>query len=144
MKFNWGTGIAVFYLSFMAVMIGFVIKSKSHDHSLVVDNYYEEDLKYQTHYDKVVNGQSKENAFELKQSKVHIELKFPNQLSGAEGRVHFYRPSNSRLDFELPLKLDSKNQMVVSTEKLQRGRWEMKCSWSVGEKDFYKKVDLYL
>ena len=143
MKFNWGTGIAIFYVCFMAIMISFVVKSRTYDHSLVVDNYYEEDLQYQTHYDKLINSQSTENSFEFKQSQNQIELSFPNQLSGSEGRVHFYRPSDSHLDFELPLKLNTENQMIVATKKMQPGRWQMKCNWSVGEKDFYKMVDLY-
>lgn len=143
MKFNWGTGIAIFYVSFMAIMISFVVKSRTYDHSLVVDNYYEEDLQYQTHYDKLINSQFAENSFEFKQSKNQIELSFPNQLSGTEGSLHFYRPSDSRLDFELPLKLNTENRMIVTTEKMQPGRWQMKCNWQVGEKEFYKKIDLY-
>ena len=50
---NWGTGIAIFYGTFMVIMITFVIKSRSVDHSLVMDNYYEEDINYQSHMDKL-------------------------------------------------------------------------------------------
>ena len=55
MKLNWGTGIAAFYLLFMVVLLSFVIKSRSYDHSLVTTNYYEQDLKYQQQYDKLAN-----------------------------------------------------------------------------------------
>ena len=57
MKINWGTGIAIFYTLFASVLVMVVIKSKQYDHSLVVDNYYEEDLHYQSHFDKLVNSQ---------------------------------------------------------------------------------------
>ena len=145
MKLNWGTGIAIFYISFMIVMIAFVVKSRSYDHSLVVDNYYEEDLKYQQHYNKLVNAQDEDSNFEYKYfpKEKTIKLKFPSQASVAEGEVLFYRPSDSRLDFKVPLKLDAENTMLVATGKLPKGRWEMKCNWSIGDKDYYKKVDLY-
>jgi hypothetical protein len=45
MKFNWGTGIAIFYIIFVVSLVFQVFKSRQYDHSLVVDNYYEEDIK---------------------------------------------------------------------------------------------------
>ncbi|HHH52947.1 MAG TPA: hypothetical protein ENK91_04760, partial [Bacteroidetes bacterium] len=60
-RFHWGWAIAVFYTSFVAVMVYFVIYSKSVDHSLVRDNYYD----YDVGYEKLI-GQKKRNSASLK------------------------------------------------------------------------------
>lgn len=141
MKFlNWGTGIAIFYIAFMAVMIGFVIKSKQYDHSLVVDNYYEEDLAYQSQFDKISNQQTKGN-LQFVQKEDFIELAFAKK---GEGTLLFYRPSDKSLDFELPIQMDSKNQMKVPTKNLKSGRWQLKCNWGSGGNEFYKEYNLSL
>ena len=145
MKINWGTGIALFYLSFMAAMIFVVIRSKSYDHSLVMENYYEEDLKYQKRYDEISNA--------LKDSTFHyhylpneqkLEIKFSNQKNIIKGKLLFYRPSNSKLDFELPLKLNADQTMEISTKNLALGRWRVKCNWKTGAKEYFKEIDLSL
>lgn len=139
MKFlNWGTGIAIFYVAFMAVMIGFVIKSKQYDHSLVVDNYYEEDLAYQSQFNKISNQQTKAN-LQFAQKEDFIELAFAKK---GEGTLLFYRPSNQSLDYELPIQLDSQNKMKVPTKSLQSGLWKLKCNWRSEGSEFYKEIKL--
>ncbi len=56
-KFHWGWAIALFYFSFVVVMVSFVIYSKGVDHSLVKDNYYDYDIGYEE-----LIGQKKRNS----------------------------------------------------------------------------------
>ena len=137
---NWGTGIAIFYIGFMAMMIGFVVKSKQYDHSLVVDNYYEEDLTYQSHYDKISKQQISGN-LQFTQKEDFIELAFAKK---GEGTVLFYRPADKSLDFQLPIQMDSKNKIKVPTKKLKPGLWKLKCNWRSEGSEFYKEINLSL
>ena len=47
MKLNWGTGIAMVYITFAVSMVGVVFASRKHDPGLVQKDYYELDLNYQ-------------------------------------------------------------------------------------------------
>ncbi|MBK6949673.1 MAG: FixH family protein [Haliscomenobacter sp.] len=94
MKFNWGTGIALFYGTFVLIMVFAVIRSTKQDNSLVSDQYYADDLKYQEHYDKLVNAQSLERDLAVKNnpSLGQVELRFPSALGQVSGEVHFFCP----------------------------------------------------
>ncbi len=141
MKFNWGTGIALFYGTFVLVLVFVVIRSTKQDHSLVSDQYYADDLKYQEHYDKLVNAQTLEQDLEVKNNPNlrQVELLFPSGLGQVSGEVHFFCPSNSKLDFKVPVKTDSAFLQVVSTENMKQGLWKVKVDWKAQNKAFFKE-----
>ena len=56
MKFNWGTGIFLFYTFFAVTLFFQVYQSTQYDNHLVVDNYYEKDIQYQVQYEKIANS----------------------------------------------------------------------------------------
>ena len=145
MKFNWGYGITIFYISFMAVLLYFVIRSTQYDHSLVVDNYYEKDLDYQNHYNKLINTQKLGQAifFDYNPADHSFVIHFPEDQE-VEGTVQFYRPSNKYKDFKKRIKVNEANQMVIDTKGLDRGKWEIKLDWESDAQPFYKQTLIVL
>ena len=55
MKLNWGWGIALAYSIFALSLLGFLVFALRQDNSLVVEDYYQQDLDYQQRKDKVRN-----------------------------------------------------------------------------------------
>ena len=51
-KFNWGHGILLFFIIFVGSMLTVLWLSFGVDHSLVRDDYYDEDIHYQETFDK--------------------------------------------------------------------------------------------
>ncbi len=146
MKLNWGTGIAIFYTAFVLFMVGMVIHSKSFDHSLVMDNYYEEDLQYQSHIDAVKNAQGLETDLEilkLKEDQV-VLFRFPANFEQLEGSLWFYRADDEQKDFRLKIKTDGDGQQLVATSDLTPGLWKVKVNWTGDGKPFYKEEIIVL
>ena len=137
MKFNWGTGIALFYLIFVASLIFQVFKSRQYDHSLVVDNYYEADLKYQEHYDKLKNGLQLTEApkIQFDSEAEMLRIEFPAQE--AAGTILFFRPSSSKEDQLVQVKLDANNIQYIPTDKLSKGLWRVKINWQLEGVEWY-------
>ena len=52
------------------------------------------------------------------------------------GEVHFYRPSDRRLDRRFDIALDSNQAMGVSVQDLSRGYWKVLIDWTEGGKDY--------
>ena len=48
MKFNWGTGIGLFYVVFVVIMVSMVMFSARNNIDLVQEDYYEKDLNYES------------------------------------------------------------------------------------------------
>lgn len=143
MKFNWGTGIALFYTCFAGMMIFFVIKSKTYDHSLVQDDYYAADLAYQERYDKMVNEHQENLQIEYNDAAQELTLHFPTATDEVEGNVLFFRPSNSKEDRQIALNINEQQQRI-STQELSTGLWKLKVDWSANGKAYYKEMTLVL
>ncbi len=146
MKFHWGHGIAVFYIAFMFVLLMFVFKSTTYDHTLVMDNYYEQDLKYQQHYDKVANQMALVEGLVIAQNEEagYIRLAFPAEMHSVEGSILLFRPSASHKDISTTIELDDKNNMLVRTHQLARGRWILKADWVADGVPYYKEMEIVL
>lgn len=143
MKFNWGTGIALFYTCFAGTMIFFVIKSKSYDHSLVQDDYYAADIAYQEQYDKIANEQRERLHLEHNDATQELSLYFPNNTGSIQGSILFFRPSNSKEDKQIRLQIEEQQQRI-STQSLSSGLWKLKIDWTADGKSYYKETTLIL
>ena len=147
MKFNWGTGIALFYIIFATSMVALVIKSTQYDHSLVVEDYYQKDLDYQQHYDKLANSKalSKDVQIQLVAApNKEVQVSFPKEMEGIGGQLHFMRPSHKGSDFSVKIELDEGNELSLPAAKLLPGLWKVQVDWQVGEKSYFKEKVLVL
>lgn len=146
MKLNWGFGIALFYASFMVILLFFVIKSTTHDNSLVIENYYEQDLKYQSHYDRLLNTQrlKQQVVFKKNGAEQTIEIQFPKEMKKIKGSIHLFRPSTKHRDVFLEVNVDKNGITTFSTRQLISGRWKIKMNWQNGNKEYYSEKDIEL
>ena len=137
-KFHWGHGIAVFYCFFVAVLIYALISSFGVDHSLVVEDYYQEDLEYQSRYEKesnAINNQDIEVNYDASLKQILLEFK---EIESISGTAHFYRPSDKSKDFKVSV---TKVNQSISTEKIIGGKWIIKLDCVVdGEPIYVEKI----
>ncbi len=142
MKFNWGIGIALFYSFFVLALVYQVWKSTQYDHSLVSDHYYADDLKYQEHYNKLKNKQQLSTDLKIieLEDRGGIALRFPPEVSKIRGEVHFFCPSDSKLDFRLPVQAKGPQQeQFVPTKGLKNGLWKIKVDWQADGTAYYSE-----
>ncbi len=148
MKFNWGTGIVIAIVSFMAFIMYFVISmstKKEFSHDLVTEKYYQKELEYQDKIDASNNALELEENISILTTKEGLKINFPKNFSHKEikGKVFLYRPSNKHLDFEIPISL-SKTYLLVPEKRLLDGRWNISVSWSYKNKDYLFNKELNL
>lgn len=135
---DWGKGIVLVFVAFAAIMISMVtICMKKDDLHLVTQNYYEEEIKYQDHIDKVINanGLSYE-ALQFDNSAKSVSISLP---IGAKAELHLFRPSDARLDQKLVVDILDEDTKVVDLAMLKTGYWLMKLTWSSDGKSYYQE-----
>ncbi|GER58092.1 FixH family protein [Patiriisocius marinus] len=148
MKWNWGTGIVVGMVAFMAFILYMVITmstNKKFSYDLVTEEYYAKEMAYQTEIDAETNINDLSGQFEGKKTKDGWLLTFPNEIeaSKVKGKVFLYRPSNQKLDFDLPLVLSGSN-LLIPDNKLIGGRWNITIEFEQnGTEYLYKKSITY-
>ena len=144
MKINWGTGIVLAFVGFIAFIMYFVISMNINDkyeHDLVTEEYYKEELEYQNDIDKQNNAKTLEENISYSRTPEGLLINFPRNLDIEKitGKVFLYRPSNKQLDFETQISL-SKSYLLIPDKRLVDGRWNIKIDWQYkGKSDVFKE-----
>lgn len=141
---NWGHGIAIFIACFVSFMLFLVVKSHQQNIDLVTENYYEQELQYQHHIEKVRNTQQLEETVRIKPEQGRIQLSFPALSAPIQGQVQLFRPSDARFDLLTELQPDSQNQQYIATNSLPPGYYRIKINWQAGNQDYYTEEVLHL
>lgn len=141
MKINFGTAIYTFLALFICFLIFVVIKSRSIDHTLVTDNYYDKDIHYQEQLDKSSRAKGAD-LVRLESTGDSLVIRFTLDQP-AEGSVFFYRPSDKSLDFSVPISLNESQAMAWKKSDLVAGKWKIQVDWQTSGKAYYQEFDYF-
>jgi len=140
MKINWGTGIVISIVAFIAFIMYFVISmstDKKFSHDLVTEKYYEKELKHQAQIDAEKNAKLLKEDIKIVKSGFGLQIYLPSFFKDdVKGKVFLYRPSNKQLDFEIPISITN-NYLLVPEKSLLDGRWNLSVEIEHKNKDYY-------
>lgn len=140
MKINWGTGIVLAFIGFIAFIMYFIITmnvNSKYDHDLVTEDYYKQELAYQSDIDKLKNAKKLNTNISYKKSVEGLIINFPSDIDIKKitGKVFLYRPSNKHLDFDVDISL-SKPFLLIPDNRLVDGRWNIKVDWQYNDESY--------
>jgi len=129
-QINWGTGIVMGIIIFVVISVTMTVIFMMQDVNLVNDKYYENSLQYQNEIDKQNRTLALNEEVLINYNGELINISFPQNYLNKEiaGEIDFYRPSDPKLDFKLPLQLVEGNQ-IIPVKRLQKGFWRVKLNW---------------
>jgi len=136
----WPASIIGFFILAVIFLASFVVWAMHQREDLVSADYYEREVRYQQQLDSM--NRSHELAasvvvtFDPAQQAILITLPAA-QTQGATGRVHLYRPSDSRLDRELPLALSADGVQRFDAKEMATGLWKVRVIWNVDGKEYF-------
>lgn len=144
MKVNWGTSIVIAFALFMTFILYFVFKvqsDKNYDHEMVTEEYYKKEMSFQQQLDKEQNAAGLTEKVIVSTTLEGIIIAFPESFNKAniKGKVSLYRPSNQKLDFEVPISLSTSNLLIPKTN-LVDGRWDISIDWEYEGKAYLNKL----
>lgn len=148
MKINWGTGIVIAFAVFITFILYFVFSVQSnakYDNELVYEEYYKQDAKFGDEMKRIQNVQDLAQKPVIKNNSEGITIVFPDSFipKNIKGKLAFYRPSNKKFDFEVPILL-SDATFTVSKKKLLSGRWNINMEWQYNDKQYLTKEIIYI
>lgn len=143
---NWGIRIFIFYSFFVVGILFLVIRSTFHTWDLVADDYYGEELKYDSRIKAVSNTVALAKKPEMRTDGKTVVLSFPSELMTLKpaGKVKFYKPSDKGGDFELPVQLDTQGSQTMVIPEGKNGRYNAQLSWSAMDRQYYQEYYLVL
>ena len=148
MKTNWGTSIVIAFALFMTFILYFVFQVQSnskYDNELVVEEYYKHDAHFGEEMIRIQNANNLVQKPIITVSKLGITIVFPNDFEpkNIKGKVSLYRPSNKKLDFEVPISL-SNPTLLIPVSNLVGGRWDINMEWQYIGKQYLTKEIIYI
>jgi hypothetical protein len=144
MKINWGLGITLVALAFVAFILSLVYRCSKEEVDLVSERYYENELNYQQRIDSKSNVIKSGKEIAIDQQPEKILLEFPASISrgSTNGTISFYKPDNKKLDFSLPVRLSEGSVQEIPVADLQRGRWQLQISWNSENISYYQEKEI--
>jgi hypothetical protein len=137
-RFNWGTGITISIIVFMIIIIVITTIFMNQRVDLVTDNYYEKTLTYQDQINTYKRTAGLDGKVSLKYGDNTLALSFPRTYFRKvdNGQLYFYRPSDSRKDFIIPIQLDEKGSQTLNTYKVEKGYWKIEIRWTMNNENY--------
>ncbi|GAB3572241.1 FixH family protein [Hymenobacter daeguensis] len=134
--------MAVFVL--FAGYIGFMVQQALRTTvDLVSPDYYQQELAYQQRMETVARTAALPAPVELTYDAAarQLRLQLPPALAGqaVQGQLHFFRPSNQKLDFSLPLQA---GRQQFSTARMQPGHWRARLDFTAGGQPYFLEKEL--
>ncbi len=148
MKINWGTGIVIAFGLFMAFILYFVIEVQSnskYDNDLVVEEYYKHDAQFGKEMQRTQNAQDLVEKPKVVLTSEGVVITFPAVFvpNKIKGIVFLYRPSNKKMDFEIPISI-SEPTLLIPKKSLVGGRWDINMEWHYEGKSYLTKETIYI
>jgi hypothetical protein len=139
MKISWGIKITVLYGGFVMLILGMVNGAMRQKVDLVSKDYYEQELKYQDRINRKNKAATLQEPLTWEITPGALILKFPTCFKGRNIRanVHFFRPSDLRLDKIVSLVPDTSGIKKIETGQLKRGTYTMRINWEVDRDEYY-------
>lgn len=135
----WPWGIIFAFIVFFCGIATVLIIASTHRDSLVSDNYYEQELKFQGQIDSSARAQKNGASlmFDAAVGRVTVTLPVAQLAQKISGTINFYRPSESKLDREFSLAPDADGIQTLDVSRLAAGNWLVRLAWRVGGEDYY-------
>jgi nitrogen fixation protein FixH len=144
---NWGWKLFLAFFVFVGFILFMVFSAIRQDFHLVVDNYYEKEIKYQGEIDMIRNARALEEqiVIEYKPASQSVHLSYPGaHLDAIKGKIYFFRPADSGDDREFIITPDKKGKQVISVKSLKKGLWQVKINWRYGATEYQEEKNLIL
>ncbi|MBI3414150.1 MAG: FixH family protein [Verrucomicrobia bacterium] len=137
----WPHAIIAWFVIFAAALAAWITFAVRQRTDLVRGDYYEEEVHYQGQLDRLnrtaaIRSQVAIN-YDATNREVTLLLPAAHRAPRPAGLIHFYRPSNASLDFQVPLAVDAAGRQRIGTETLRGGFWKVRVQWRAAEHDYF-------
>ena len=142
MKFTWGHAMIIVLVSYMIFILSFVFRLNISE--LITEDYYAEEVKYQTLIDAQKNFQSLREKPTIEFVADEIKILFPAKFNSqnVKGNIEFFRPSDAKEDVKIPILLDENNIQRIPTVNLIKGKYYFILDWESNSNRYYTKQTL--
>ncbi|MBI5775004.1 MAG: FixH family protein [Verrucomicrobia bacterium] len=136
----WPYAITAWFVVFISGIVAWVAFAMRQSSELVRSDYYEHEIRYQQQIERLGRTQpvaaQATAAYDPVQQRITVTVP-DGHAARATGVIHFYRPSDAKLDRRLPLNVDTAGTQTMDAKALRPGLWKVRVQWKVGGEEFF-------
>ena len=134
----WPIAIIAYFAAFISFIVGFVAFAARQKVDLVSPNYYEDEVRFQQHLDRMNRAQSVPAKIVYDSIHEMVTIKLPVEHVGklASGSIRFYRPADAKLDREIRLRPGAQGLQQIDTKSLAPGLWKVRVNWKADGQEY--------
>src|SRR5579862_691390 len=136
----WPLGIILTFVVFISGTIGLVVLAATQHNDLVSANYYEQEIKYQSHIDSADRarelGANASIAYDAALKRILITVPEEQARAGVSGKIELYRPSTAGLDRQFPIEMKYTHVQSIDASALKAGLWRVRAIWTANNREF--------
>ena len=139
-KFNpWPLGIVLVFVLLIGGLATAVTIACTHRDYLVSENYYEQELNFQSRMEAAVRAEKSgaKISGEVSGGKIFIHLPAVQLAQKLSGQIELYRPSAPELDQQRALQPAADGTQSVDVSKLAAGAWAVRVSWNAAGENYF-------
>ncbi|MDR3456689.1 MAG: FixH family protein [Verrucomicrobiae bacterium] len=142
----WPLGIIGAFICLIVGLTTVVAIAVTHRETLVNNNYYEQELKFQDQIDSIARTQKSGAAihFDAASARLTITLPAAHLAQKFSGTIELYRPSESKLDREFPLEPKADGTQTLNLSQLTTGLWVARARWEAGGEKYFLEEKISL
>lgn len=148
MRFTWGHAAVAIPVTIVVVFTSVLIRTFADDKKteLVADDYYAQEIQFQQQIDQTKNALvlKTELLWERDGDQWILGLNGDYSPSEVSGELTVFRPSDSSLDFTVPIVLNENGIMSVPANRFKNGKYQIQVSWKVEGKDCYLEKNVFI
>jgi len=135
----WPLAIIATFIVFISGILTVVVLASAQKTELVSNNYYEQELRYQSRIDSRDRTQNLGASATYDATSRRIVIALPAAHAGKllTGQIQLYRPSAAGLDREFALRPAANGIQSLNASGLQNGLWKIRVAWNVAGQDYF-------
>ena len=138
----WPIAIILYFVVFAGAMVTWIVYASRQRMELVGADYYEKEILFQQQIDAANRTRQLPGdvaiAYNFTAQTITIKLPVEHTAEPATGIIHFYRPSDARLDHDVKLAVAADGTQRLDASKLAPGLWKVRLSWKFRGADYYR------
>jgi hypothetical protein len=137
----WPWAIIATFVVFLSGTASLVVLACSQKVDLVSADYYDQEIRFQNHLDRLNNARDLQRAASIRfDAATHrLLIALPPEQSGkaTNGQIQLYRPSTIGLDRRLPLAVNASGEQALDASNLRPGFWKVRLAWTCAGQDYF-------
>jgi len=146
MKLHAGHAVIVVMAIFILIMTQFMVRAYHNQESLVAEDYYAKEIRYQEQIDKLHNTRALDEAVRIDALPGRLVIDFPQAMHGKTitGELFLMRPSDARSDLRIPVTADANGRFTVDTGQQLKGAYMVQLEWQAGGTAYLTEDNVHL